>query len=136
MGLYRIDPNGQIHLEGEYYQYPNGVAFSPDEKTLYLALTEADELMAMDVAADGSTSKVRYFARVPYPDGIAIDLAGNIYVAGEKGLAVLTPDGTQLGTIPMPHIPANCAFAGPDGRWLIITARDHLYRVKVPIPGF
>jgi gluconolactonase len=136
MGLYRIDPSGQIHLEGEYYQCPNGLAFSPDEKTLYLALTEADELLAMDVAEDGSTSKVRSFARVPYPDGIAIDLAGNIYVAGEKGVAVLTPDGTQLGTIPMPRIPANCAFAGPDGRWLIITARDHLYRVKVPIPGF
>lgn len=136
MGLYRIDPNGQIHLEGEYHQYPNGLAFSPDEKILYLALTEADEVLAMDVAEDGSTSKARLFARVPYPDGIAIDRAGNIYVAGEKGVAVLTPDGTQLGTIPMPRIPANCAFAGPDGRWLIITARDHLYRAKVPIPGF
>ena len=135
MGLYRIDPAGQIHLEGEYYHCPNGVAFSPDEKTLYLALTEADEVVAMDVAADGSTSNVRFFARVPYPDGIAVDLAGNIYVAGGKGVAVLTPEGTLLGTIVMPRVPANCAFAGPEGKWLIITARDHLYRAEVPIPG-
>lgn len=136
MGLYRIDPHGKIYLEGEFYQCPNGLAFSPDERILYLALTEADEVVVMDVAQDGSTSNVRSFARVPYPDGIAIDLVGNIYVAGEQGVAVLAPDGTQLGTIPMPRIPANCAFAGPDGKWLVITARDHLYRVKVPIPGF
>lgn len=136
MGLYRIDPHGKIYLEGEFYQCPNGLAFSPDERILYLALTEADEVVVMDVAPDGSTSNVRSFARVPYPDGIAIDLAGNIYVAGGKGVAVLAPDGTQLGTIPMPRIPANCAFAGPDGKWLVITARDHLYQVKVPIPGF
>lgn len=136
MGLYRIDPHGKIYLEGEFYQCPNGLAFSPDERILYLALTEADEVVVMDVAQDGSTSNVRSFARVPYPDGIAIDLAGNIYVAGGKGVAVLAPDGTQLGTIPMPRIPANCAFAGADGKWLVITARDHLYRVKVPIPGF
>lgn len=136
MGLYRIDPHGKIYLEGEFYQCPNGLAFSPDERILYLALTEADEVVVMDVAQDGSTSNVRSFARVPYPDGIAIDLAGNIYVAGGKGVAVLAPDGTQLGTIPMPRIPANCAFAEPDGKWLVITARDHLYQVKVPIPGF
>jgi sugar lactone lactonase YvrE len=136
MGLYRIDPDGEIHLEGEYYQCPNGLAFSPDEKTLYLALTEADEVVAMDVADDGSTSHVRSFAPVPYPDGIAVDLAGNIYVSGGDGVAVLTPDGALLGTITMPRVPANCAFAGPEGRWLIITARDHLYRVQVPIPGF
>ncbi|NLP23381.1 MAG: SMP-30/gluconolactonase/LRE family protein, partial [Syntrophomonadaceae bacterium] len=136
MGLYRIDPHGKIYLEGEFYQCPNGLAFSPDERILYLALTEADEVVVMDVAQDGSTSNVRSFARVPYPDGIAIDLAGNIYVAGGKGVAVLAPDGTQLGTIPMPRIPANCAFAGPDGKWLVITASDHLYQVKVPIPGF
>lgn len=136
MGLYRVDPAGNLHLEGEYHEYPNGVAFSPDEKTLYLALTEADEVLAMDVAGDGSTSRVRSFARVPYPDGMAVDLAGNIYVAGEDGVAVLTPEGNLLGTIPTQRIPANCTFAGPEGKWLIITARDHLYRVQVPIPGF
>mgnify|MGYP001059938875 FL=1 len=136
MGLYRVDPAGDLHLEGKYHQYPNGLAFSPDERTLYLALTEADQVVAMDVADDGSTSNVRPFARVPYPDGMAVDLAGNIYVAGEDGVAVLTPEGTQLGTILTQRIPANCTFAGPEGRWLIITARDHLYRVQVPIPGF
>ena len=73
MGLYRIDPHGKIYLEGEFYQCPNGLAFSPDERILYLALTEADEVVVMDVAQDGSTSNVRSFARVPYPDGIAID---------------------------------------------------------------
>lgn len=136
MGLYRLDPAGKMTLEGEYNQYLNGLALSPDEKTLYLALTAADEILAMDVAADGSTSNVRSFAMVPYPDGMAVDLAGNLYITGENGVEVFKPDSTPLGTIRTDRQPANCAFAGPEGKWLLITARDSLYRVEVPIPGF
>lgn len=136
MGLYRLDPKGKISLEGEYNQYLNGVALSPDEQTLYLALTAADEILAMDVAPDGSTGHVRTFARVPYPDGMAVDLAGNLYIAGEDGVEVWTPQGGRLGTIRTARQPANCAFAGPQGKWLVITARDCVYRVEVPLPGF
>lgn len=136
MGLYRVDPSGQIHLEGEYNQYLNGLALSPDEKTLYLALTAADEIIAMDVAENGTTRSARSFAMVPYPDGMAVDRAGNLYITGEYGVEVFRPDGTALGTIRTEEQPANCAFAGPEGKWLIITARQCLYLVQVPIPGF
>ena len=136
MGLYRITPDGRQILEGKYNQYLNGLAFSPDEKTMYLALTEADLLLALDVADDGATSNPRRFAEVTYPDGIAVDIAGNIYVAGWKGIAVLTPEGNLLGTISTDRPPANCAFAGADGKLLVMTARDCLLGVQMPIPGF
>lgn len=73
-------------LEGRFNQYPNGVALSPDEKTLYLALTAAHQVLALDVAKNGAVSNPREFAEVPYPDGMAVDLAGNIYIAGGDGL--------------------------------------------------
>lgn len=136
MGLYRLEPGGAMVLEGRFNQYPNGVAFSPDEKTLYLALTEAHHVLALDVAKNGAVSNPRAFAEVPYPDGMAVDLAGNIYIAGGDGVAVFDSDGTPLGTIQLGRHPANCAFAGQEGKTLIITARDSLYRAEVPIPGF
>ena len=136
MGLYRITPDGRQILEGKYNQYLNGLAFSPDEKIMYLALTEADLLLTLDVADDGSTSNPRKFAAVVYPDGIAVDIAGNIYAAGWEGVATFAPDGTLLGTIHTERPPANCAFAGKDGKLLVITARDCLYAVEMPIPGF
>jgi sugar lactone lactonase YvrE len=136
MGLYRLEPGGDMILEGRYNQYPNGVALSPDENTLYLALTEAFQVLALDVAKDGTLSNPRAFAEVPYPDGMAVDLAGNIYITGEDGVAVFDSNGTPLGTIQLSRQPANCAFAGQDGKTLIITARDCLYRVEVPIAGF
>ncbi len=136
MGLFRIKPGGAMVLEGKFNECPNGVALSPDEGTLYLALTETDQILAFDAAPDGSLSNRRLFAYVPYPDGMAVDLAGNLYITGENGVAVFNPAGTQLGTIKLGRQPANCALAGEAGKTLIITARDCLYRVEVPIPGF
>lgn len=136
MGLYRITPEGEQILEGKYNQYLNGLAFSPDEKYMYLALTEADLLLILEVAKDGGTSNPRPFAAVPYPDGIAVDRTGNIYAAGWEGVVVITPAGVKLGTIRTGKPAANCAFAGADGRLLAITARDGLYGVKMPLAGF
>ncbi len=136
MGLFRIDPQGSLHLAGKFYDYPNGVLFSPDEKTLYLALTEVDEVLKFRVAPDGSIDQGRKFADVPYPDGMAADLAGNLYITAVEGIEVFQPDGIHLGTIVTPRQPANCTLGGKDGKTLFITARDSLYRVQVPIPGF
>lgn len=136
MGLFRIDPQGNLHVIGKYYEYPNGVLLSPDEKILYLALTEGDEVLAYRVAEDGSIDQGRKFADVPYPDGMAVDLAGNLYIAALDGVEVFQPDGTFSGTIVTPRQPANCALGGKDGKTLFITARDSLYQAEVPIPGF
>ncbi len=135
MGLFRLDVKGDIHLEGEFNQYLNGLAFSPDEKLLYLALTASDEILVLDVAENGTLSNARHFADVLYPDGMAVDVAGNLYITGEDGVEVFRPDGSQVGTIVTDRQPANCAFAGEDGKLLVITARDCVYGVEMPIPG-
>ncbi len=136
MGLFRLDPGGAMVLEGRFDQYPNGVALSPDEKTLYLALTMTHEIIAFDVAQNGSISNSRLFARASYPDGMAVDLAGNVYIASSEGIVIISVAGIPLGTIKLDQHPANCAFAGMDGKTLIITARHGVYRVALPIPGF
>lgn len=136
MGLYRITAGGEIGLAAEFNEYPNGVAFSPDEHTLYVALTAADKVIAFTVNSNGMIVNPRDFATVPYPDGMAVDQAGNIYIAGWEGVAVYDAGAHYIGTIETDMPPANCAFAGLDGKLLIITARNSLYQVKVPIPGY
>ncbi len=136
MGLFRLDPGGNIFLEEQFQQYPNGVALSPDEKTLYLALTFAHKIIAFNVAPNGSINNPQLLARASYPDGMAVDLAGNIYIASSEGIKVVSREGASLGTISLEQHPANCAFAGEDGKTLIITARTGLYGLKLPIPGF
>jgi len=135
-GLYRLDADETLVLEGEFDNAPNGVALAPDEKILYLALTFANEILAFDVGIDGATSNQRKFATAQHPDGMAVDMAGNLYIAGREGVEVWTPDGTELGIIGLKHQPTNCAFGGTDGKILFITARQGLYRVDVLIPGF
>jgi gluconolactonase len=136
MGLYRLTPNGLLVLEGKYDKSPNGVALSPNEKTLYLALTFDNQVLAFDVALDGSTGNPRTFGFVQHPDGMAVDLAGNTYLAGREGISIFTQNGTELGVIRTDRQPTNCGFGGPDGDILFVTARESLYRIKVPIPGF
>lgn len=135
MGLYRIENDGEIILEGIFNQYLNGLAFSPDEKLLYLALTEGDAILVLDVAEDGQLSNPRKFADVIYPDGMAVDKEGNLYITSADGVEVFRPDGSHVGTIVTDRQPANCAFAGEDGKLLVITARDCVYGVKMPIAG-
>ncbi len=135
MGLYRIETDGEIILEGIFNQYLNGLAFSPDEKLLYLALTETDEVLVLDVAQDGNLSNPRDFAKVIYPDGMALDIEGNLYITGAPGVEVFRPSGEHLGTIVTGRHPANCAFAGEDNKLLIVTARDAVYGVPMPVPG-
>ena len=120
---------------------PNGIAFSPDEKTLYVADSEPQKVwMRYDVAADGSVSNGRAFFDVTaekedgVPDGMKVDTQGNIYAAGPGGVWVFSPDGKHMGTIKPPETPANCNW-GDDGRSLYITARTGVYRVKLAVSG-
>jgi gluconolactonase len=88
-----------------------------------------------DVAPDGSLSKARTFIHVDSPDGMAVDFAGNLYIAAANGIAVVAPDGKLWDVVLVPQIPSNCAFGGVDGRTLYITAQEALYRMNLAHPG-
>ena len=121
---------------------PNGLAFSPDERTLYVSNSDEKRRVWLkyDVAADGSVSRGHVFFdatnhREPgVPDGLKIDVRGNIWATGPSVLFVFSPDGRHLGTITPPEDPANCAW-GDDGRSLYMTAETGIYRLKTSVMG-
>jgi gluconolactonase len=121
---------------------PNGIALSPDEKTLYVANSDEKKrfLMRYDVAADGTVSHGRMFydfsgaKEQGIPDGMKVDSKGNIYAAGPEGVWVFSPEGKHLGTIQPGETAANCGW-GDDGRTLYITATTSVYRIRVAMPG-
>lgn len=134
----RLDPQEKLHVvwKGDLDTRPNGVALSPDERTLYVAFSAAGDVRRFDVAQDGSTSEQHAFVQTSGgPDGMAIDEDGNLYVCAAAGVEVFAPDGERRGAIAVPQRPANCAFGGADGRTLFVTARTGLYRTRVRIPG-
>ena len=139
-GVYRL-ANGKLQLIIKDLTRPNGIAFSPDYKTLYVANSDKKKVwMRYDVAADGSVSNGRVFADVDsekedgVPDGMKVDSLGNVYGTGPGGIWVFSPEGKHLGTIKLPETAANCAW-GDDGKSLYITAVTGLYRVKLAVAG-
>jgi gluconolactonase len=140
-GVFKLS-NGKLHVVVKDMTRPNGLAFSPDEKMLYVANSDEHYRMWMrfDVNADGTLRNGRVFADVTaeredgLPDGMKIDSLGNIWATGPGGLWVFTPDGKHLGTIKLPEQPANCAW-GEDGKTLFVTAVTGLYRVRTSVPG-
>ena len=141
-GVYRIQPGGKLDLMTKEIPYPNGLAFSPDEKKFYVANSRPDKFwMVFDVAADGTITNGRKFADVSkepgegVPDGMKVDRAGNIYATALTGVQIFSPSGKRLGTIVTPEIPANCAWGDADGKTLYITARTGVYKIRLNIAG-
>jgi gluconolactonase len=141
-GVYRIATDGKLQLLTKDIPYPNGLAFSPDEKKLYVANSRIDKFwMVFDVNADGSLANGRKFfdaTTIPgddVPDGMKVDTAGNIYATGPAGIMILSPEGKLLGTIQFPELPANCTWGDADGKTLYVTARTSLYRIRLEIAG-
>lgn len=122
---------------------PNGIAFSPDEKYLYIAVSDPQHKVWMryDVKADGTVSNGKVFFDATSepgeggPDGIKVDRRGNLYGAGPGGVWIFSPGGKHLGTIKLPERMANCNWGGSDARTLYITASTSLYRIRLKIPG-
>jgi gluconolactonase len=118
---------------------PNGLAFSPDQRTLYVGNWDERRkvVMAYDLAPDGSASSPRVFfdaGAMPGDeaiDGVKVDPSGNVYISGPGGLWIVSPKGTMLGAIKPDELPANFAFGGADGKDLYMTARHGLYRMRV-----
>ncbi len=139
-GVYRILPGGKLELLVEDFDRPNGLAFSPDERVLYIDDSPRRHIRAFDVAADGTLHNGRLFADMASPDegspdGMKIDVEGNIYCTGPGGLWVFRPNGERVGLIAGPQLPANCAFGDPDRRTLYLTARTGLYTLRTKIAG-
>jgi|TARA_B100001964_G_C14114847_1_gene545592 gluconolactonase len=139
-GVYRIDADGSVTLLESDFARPNGLAFSPDEAILYIDDSERRNVRAFDVQRDLSINNDRVFTNMDIeergsPDGMKVDTEGHLYVTGAGGVWVITPDGTHLGTIPFPELPANLTFGGDDYRTLFVTARTGLYSVRVNVTG-
>jgi len=124
---------------------PNGLAFSPNERTLYVSDTSRarfpddgnHHVLAFDVIDGRSLGSPRVFKVIEpgVSDGLRVDVDGNVWTSAGDGIHVLTPDGTELGRILLPEAAANCTFAGPDGRTLFITATSTLWSIEVGIRG-
>jgi len=140
-GVYHLDPDGQeLTLLVDDMERPNGLAFSPDERTLYIAdSSERRHVKAFDVEDDGGLVNGRIFAEIRSelpgnPDGMKVDVEGNLYVA-TAGVWIFSEKGVNLGVIELPETPANLAWGNEDRRTLYITARTSLYRIKMNVQG-
>lgn len=150
------DPRKQLQYSGVFCVYqgrvkllttdlkgPNGIAFSPDEKYLYVGNWDPEKkiIMRYEVASDGTLSNGKvFFDMTSAPgedalDGIKVDQKGNLYVSGPGGLWILSPEGKHLGTIITPRHAHNFAWGDADGKTLYLCARSGLYRIKLNVPG-
>ncbi|MCC7372083.1 MAG: SMP-30/gluconolactonase/LRE family protein [Chloroflexi bacterium] len=143
-GVYRVSASdGSIRLLVDDFERPNGLVLRDDGRTLLIDDTDRHHVRAFDVNDDGSLSNDRVFAEVTYgstvgrPDGMKLDVLGNLYVTAntEDGLWVYAPDGAPLGFIGTPEPPANCAWGGPGNRMLFITANTGVYRLTMKVSG-
>lgn len=140
-GVFRLS-KGKLTAVIRDLTRPNGIAFSPDEKILYIANSDEKHKVWMryDVKADGAVANGKILADVTSeaakgnPDGMKVDSNGNIYASGPGGIWVFSADGKHLGTISPGETPANCNW-GDDGKTLYITAETGLYRIKLNAQG-
>lgn len=139
-GVYTLDQAGRLRLVCDDFEKPNGLAFSPDERTLYVDDTDRYHIRRFQVASDGTLSGGQVFVTMTGdepggPDGMKVDTEGNVYCTGRGGVWIIAPDATVLGRIVLPELPANVAWGDSDWRTLYITARTSVYRVRVEVPG-
>jgi len=139
--VYRAAPDGSVSVLA-HCEYPNGFAFSPDEKTLYVANTRSSKYIhAIELDAAGNMTKRRIFADMNegtergIPDGLKVDSQGRVYCTGPGGIWVFTPDGKRVGIIRFPEQSVNFAFGGPDLKTLFCCAYTSVYTLRVKVPG-
>lgn len=148
-GVYRISPTGELTLEVKDFQTPNGLAFSPDEKLLFIDDTDRMQIRVFDVASNGSLkpSSGSVFAELDpslgpgWPDGLKVDTDGDVFVTGPTGIWVFDRNGDHLGIIHTPITPTNMNWGGEDGSELFFTAAAEdfsgsgLYRILLNTSG-
>ena len=138
-GVYRIAPDGAVRLLVDDFALPNGLAFSPDESVMYIDDSAHKHIRAFAVRADGTLGDSRVLLDMAsddpgVPDGLKVDVQGNVFCTGPGGVWVCRADGTFLGRIILPELPANLAW-GEDGSVLFLTARTSVYRLPTKTRG-
>ena len=145
-GIYRLDPDGTLSLLAAAQARPNGLAFSPDERTLYVSNSGwpkdallmqypvLDELTLGEPTLFFDTGELIGDTYNGTPDGLKLDQSGNIYTTGPGGVLVLSPEGKHLGTIELNEVAANVGW-GDDGKTLYIAATTGLYRIRLSTDG-
>lgn len=134
-GVYRIDPDGTLVLLDKELGLPNGIAFSPDEKTLYVNDSQKRIVYSWNVNDDLSVSGKSEFARIAavgYADGMKTDSEGNLYVTGPGGVWMFSSAGELIRHISIPgqNSASNCAWGDDDGKTLYVTANYAVYRIR------
>lgn len=129
-GVYAVFPEKRVTLLSVYFKHPNGIALSPDEKTIYIGDSLDGFVQAFDLGTDGTLSNTRLFCKVPVPDGLRTDKAGNVWIATKAGVQIFRPDGTHIETIALPETPSNLCFS-EDGTNIYVTAVTGVYTFKI-----
>lgn len=145
-GVFRLDPDGSVQLVDDTLSFPNGVALSPDGRTLYVANCDARRAlwMAYTLDVEGAAGARRVFAEAAdlvgthhpgLPDGMAVAATGHVFAAGPGGVLVFDPQGRRLGLIATGGPVSNCAFGDADGRTLYLTSQHLVARVRTRVAG-
>lgn len=143
--VFRIDPHtGAVEPKVRTMRMPNGLAFSPDETTLYVADSSRSHddkgyhhVLAFDIGNGWSLSEPRTFATIEHgvPDGLRVDEHGNVWISSARGIEIFANDGTPLGTLFVPEAVANLTFGGPKNNRLFIAATTSIYAVYTAVRG-
>jgi gluconolactonase len=139
-GVYRLS-KGKVQLLAKDFTRPNGIAFSPDEKYLYVNDTAKKIIMRFDVQPDGGVTNGQVITDMNSdttpgaPDGMKVDQKGNIYCTGPGGFWIMSPDGKHVATVKTKELPANLNWGDDDGKTLYLTARTGLYRIRLNFAG-
>lgn len=147
-GVYCVSPDlGRINLVARDFSMPNGLAFAPDEQTIYINDTNRMHIRAFPVDTwstagprldldHGRVLTTMSGSAPGHPDGMKLDAQGNIWCTGPGGIWVVAPDGSHLATLELPKVPVtNFCFGGPDLRTIFFTTFTELGRVRVAVPG-
>ncbi len=145
--VFYITPTGELKRIINDLERPNGVQLSTDEKTLFVANTAGEHILSYKIAADGSISDKKDFAKLKGwsqtdgawssgADGLAVDEKGRLFVASSAGIEVFDDKGKELGIIPIPKKPQNLAFAGTDKKTLYVVGRGDAYKVHLKTAGY
>ena len=141
-GLYMVPPGaGEAVRVADDFERPNGLAFTPDERLLYVADTPRYLIRLFEVNSDGTLANSRPFAHFEErhgtgrPDGMKVDIEGNLYTTGPGGVWILDPAGTTLGHLRFPEKTANLAWGDADYRSLYVCATSSVYRLQTLVPG-
>jgi len=140
-GVYSVDRTGKVRLLTRDLVFPNGLAFSPNERTLYVNDTKDGLIHAFEVKVDGSLGSRRVFADLkiagkdPFADGMKVDTQGNLYASNLDGVWVFSSAAKRIAFIPVPEAVSNLAFGGEGGQTLFITADRSLYAIRLRTSG-